>query len=171
MRVPPAALRGELRGVSDLACCQGAGSQATSFMGPMYRPSTVMNRGYMGRFKAGVARPLGLCGSSEERLPTNSRLIALDHVPGDSYKVLMVLNTGQGHLACVKSQSGLPGVVVRARQLLLPPSEQEQGDTKENGSCRAKLRMSQAAAASTGECLTSHGRLNRIRVMRPNLCL
>lgn len=89
-------------------------------MGLMYRSSTVMSRGYVGRFKAGVARPLGLCGSSEERLPTNSRLIALDHVPGDSYKVLMVLNTGQGHLVCVKSQSGLPGVVARARQL--PPS-------------------------------------------------
>jgi hypothetical protein len=49
--VPPAALRGELRAVSDPACCRGAESQATSFMGPMYRSS----RGYMGRLKAGVA--------------------------------------------------------------------------------------------------------------------
>lgn len=118
--VPPAALQGELWGVSDPACCQGPGSQAISFMGPKYRSSTVMSPGYVGRFKAGVALfswPLWLSGG---RLPTNSPLIALEYAPGDSYNVLMVLNMGQGHLACVKCQSGLPGVVARAGQL--PPS-------------------------------------------------
>lgn len=81
--------------------------------------------------------PLGSCGSSGERLPTNSGLIALEYVPGDSYSVLMVLNTGQGHLACVKSQGGLPRAVARALQLPLPPPEQEQGDTKRGGRGRA----------------------------------
>lgn len=96
--------------------------------------------------------PLGPCGSSGERLATNSGLIALECVPGDSYSVPVALSTGQGLLACVRSQSGLPGVVARARQLSLPPPEQEQGDSKRGGRGRASVGELRSGVVQVNAC-------------------
>lgn len=76
-----------------------------------------MSPGCVVRFKAGVALsswPLWFIWEKTARKWSHCCLIALGHVPGDSYSVPVVLDTGQGHLACVRGQSGLPGVVARA---------------------------------------------------------